>query len=177
MKRVTSLACFFLLFYFILFFCWDDRLYKDLYFDYIFIGNKRQSDGINGEPRVNWFPWSCSDIFCIHNISSTKSITNQSLSITAILSCHATRKSGTLKDETAVSGGRPIPYELDQPIIVSSRKVSPLKGTKEALRDKTKSCCTGLTCQHNVNIIIQNHDTVIRVYYWPCHATEVATKG
>ena len=147
---------FFLLFYFIFFFCWDERLYKDLYFDYIFIGNKRQSDGINGEPRVNWFPWSCSDIFCIHNISFTKSITNQSLSITAILSCHATRKSGTLKDETAVSGGRPIPYELDQPIIV---------------------CCTGLTCQHNVNIIIQNHDTVIRVYYWPCHATEVATKG
>ena len=149
MKRVTSLACFFLLLLLLLFFCSDERLYKDLYFDYIFIGNKRQSDGINGEPRVNWFPWSCSDIFCIHNISSTKSIANQSLSITAILSCHATRKSGTLKDETAVWDGRPIPYELDQPIIVSSRKVSPLKGTKEALRDKKKSCCTGLTCQHN----------------------------
>ena len=30
------------------------------------------------------------------------------------------------------------PYELDQPIIVSSRKVPPHKGTKEALRDKKK---------------------------------------
>ena len=97
----------------------------------------------------NGFPWSCSDIFGIHNISSTKSIANQSLSITAILSRHATRRSGALQDKTAAWGGTPIPYELDQPIIVSSRKVPPHKGTKEALRDKTKSCCTGLTCQHN----------------------------
>ena len=102
----------------------------------LFIGSERQSDGINGKPRVNWFPWSCSDIFCIHNISSTKSISNQSLSITAICLVHATRWSGTLQ-------------ELDQRIIVSSRKEPPHRGTKEALRDKTKSCCTGLTCQHN----------------------------
>ena len=130
------------------FFRLHERLYHDLYFDYIFIGNERESDGINGKPRVNWFPWSFSDIFCIHNISSTKSISNQSLSITAILSRHGTRRSGTLQDKTAAWSGRSIPYELDQPIIVSSRKVPPHKGTKGALRDKTKSCCTGLTCQH-----------------------------
>ena len=135
---------------YIYFFRLQERLYRDLYFDYIFIGNERQSDGINGKPRENWFPWSCSDIFCIHNISPTKSIANQSLSITAILSCHVTRRSGTLQDKTAATAGRPIPYELDHPIIiVSSRKVPPHKGTKEALRVKTKSCCTGLTCQHN----------------------------
>ena len=132
-----------------LFFRLDERLYHDFYFDYIFIGNERPSDGINGKPRVNWVPWSFSDIFCIHNISSTKSIANQSLSITAILSRHGTRRSGTLQDKTAAWSGRSIPYELDQPIIVSSRKVPPHKGTKEAQRDKTKSCCTGLTCQHN----------------------------
>ena len=137
------------------------------------MGNERESDGINGKPRVNWFPWSFSDIFCIHNISSTKSISNQSLSITAILSRHGTRRSGTLQDKTAACSGRSIPYELDQPIIVSSRKVPPHKGTKEAQRDKTKSCCTGLTCQHNNT----NHDTVLRVYDWPSNATEVATKG
>ena len=131
------------------FFCLDERLYHDLYFDYIFIGNKRESDGINCKPRVNWFPWSCSDIFCIHKISSTKSISNQSLSILAILYRHVTRRSGMLQVKTTAWSGRPIPYELDQPIIVSSRKVPPHKGTREALRDKTKSCCTGLTCQHN----------------------------
>ena len=71
-------------------------------------------------------------------------------SITAILSRHATRRSGTLQDKTAAWARRPIPYnKLDQPIIVSSLKVPPHKGTKEALCDKTKSCCTGLTCQHN----------------------------
>ena len=40
----------------IFFFRLHERLYRDLYFDYIFIGNERQSDGINGKPRVNWFP-------------------------------------------------------------------------------------------------------------------------
>ena len=75
-------------------------------------------------------------------ISSTKRIANQKLSITAIFSRHATRRSGTLQDKTAAWSGRPIPYELDQPIIVSSLKVPSHKGTKEALRDKTKSCCT-----------------------------------
>ena len=59
-----------------------------------------------------------------------KSIANQSLSITAILYRHVTRRSGTLQDKTAAWSGRPIPYELDQPIIVSSRKVPPNKGTK-----------------------------------------------
>ena len=173
MKRVTSLACFFFKFFLLLFFffCWDERLYKDLYFDYIFIGNKRQSDGINGQPRVNWFPWSCSDIFCIHNISSTKSIANQSLSITAILSCHATRKSGTLKDKTAVWGGRPIPYELDQPII--DERCLPSKELKKRCVTKQRAAAQ----DEHVNIIIQNHDTVIIVYYWPFNATEVATKG
>ena len=105
--------------------------------------------GSESKPRVNCFPWSCSDIFCIHNISSTKSIANQKLSITAIFSRHATRRSGTLQDKTAAWSGRPIPYELDQPIIVSSLKVPSHKGTKEALRDKTKSCCTWLTCRPN----------------------------
>ena len=36
----------------------DEGLYHDLYFDYIFIdlGNDRQSDGIHGNQRDNWFP-------------------------------------------------------------------------------------------------------------------------
>ena len=65
---------------------WDERLYHDLYFDYISIvlGNDRQSHGIRGNPRENWLPWSCSDIFCIHNISHKKRIANQYLSITTI---------------------------------------------------------------------------------------------
>ena len=71
-----------------------------------------------------------------------KALPIKKLSITAILSRHATRRSGTLQDKTAAWSGRPIPYELDQPIIVSSLKVPSHKGTKEALRDKTKSCCT-----------------------------------
>ena len=36
-----------------------------------------------------------------------------------------------------------------QLVIVSSRKVPPHKQAKEALRNKTKNCCTGLTCRHN----------------------------
>ena len=87
-------------------------------------------------------------LFCIHIYHLQKALPINH-SITAILSRHATRRSGTLQDKKAAWAGRPIPYELDQPIIVSSRKVPPHKGTKEALRDKTKSCCTGRTCQHN----------------------------
>ena len=130
-------------------FRWDQRLYHDLYFDYIFTGNERQSDSVNAKPRVNWFPWSCSDIFCIHKhiIYKTRC---QSVTLNHshfVSSCnekewYVTRQNGCMGRETN-------PYKLDQPIIVSSRKVPPDKGTKEALRDKTKSCCTGLTCQHN----------------------------
>ena len=131
-----------------IFFRWDERLYHDLYFDYIFIdlGNDRQSDGIHGKPRENGFPWSCSDVFCIHNISPTRSIANQSPLITAILSRQATRSSGAWQHKTAA-------WETNslraQPVIVSSRKVPPRKKAREALRDKTKSCCAGLTCRHN----------------------------
>ena len=129
-----------------IFFRWDERLYNDLYFDYIFIGNDRQSDGIHGNPRENWFPWSCSDIFSIHNISPTKSIANQSLLITNIFLRHATRSSGAWQDKTAA-------WETNSlralPVIMSSRKASPHKKTSEALRDKTKNCCTGLTCRHD----------------------------
>ena len=146
-----------------IFFRWDERLYHDLYFDYIFIdlGNDRQSDGIHGKPRENGFPWSCSDVFCIHNISPTKSIANQSPLITAILSRQATRSSGAWQNKTAA-------WETNslraQPVIVSSWEVPPhkkkqnktkqnkTKKTKKArgaLRDKTKSCCTGITCRHS----------------------------
>ena len=120
----------------------DERLYHDLYFDYIFIVNERESDGINGKPRVNWFPWSFSDIFCIHNISSTKTLNHRHfVSSRNKKERYVTRQNGCMGRETN-------PYDLDQPIIVSSRKVPPHKGTKGALRDKTKGCCTGLTCQH-----------------------------
>ena len=40
-----------------------------------------------------------------------------------------------------------------QPVIVSSRKAPTHKGVKEALGDKTKSCCTGLTCRHKKIVI------------------------
>ena len=63
------------------FFRSDERLYHDLYFDYIFVdlGDDQQSDGIHSNQRGNGFPWCCRDIFCIHNISPAKSIANQSL--------------------------------------------------------------------------------------------------
>ena len=70
---------------------WKIRSRPLLWLHIIDLGNDRQSDGIHGNPRKNGFPWSCSDIFCIHNISSTKSIANQSLLIITILSRQATR--------------------------------------------------------------------------------------
>ena len=82
-----------------------------LWLHIIDLGNDRQSDGIHGNPRKNEFPWSCSDTFCIHNISSTKSIANQSLLITAILSRQATRSSDTWQDRLH---RRPIPYGLSR---------------------------------------------------------------
>ena len=114
-----------------LFFRLDERLYHDFYFDYIFIGNERPSDGINGKPRVNWVPWSFSDIFCIHNISSTKSISNQSLSISAILSRHATRRSGTLQDKTAAWAGRPIPTTSISRLLCRHERCLPTKELKK----------------------------------------------
>ena len=77
-----------------------------LWLHIIDLGNDRQSDGIHGNPRKNGFPWSCSDIFCIHNISPTKSI------VTAILSRQATRSSVAWQDK-GLHGG-PIPYGLSR---------------------------------------------------------------
>ena len=76
------------------------------------LGNDRQSDDIHGNPRKNGFPWSCSDKFCIHNISRTKSIANQLLLIRAILSRQATRSSGAWQGKRL--HGRPIPYGLSR---------------------------------------------------------------
>ena len=70
-----------------------------LWLHIIDLGNDRQSDDIHGKPRKNGFPWSCSDKSCIHNISGTKSIANQSLLIRAILSRQATRSSGAWQDK------------------------------------------------------------------------------
>ena len=153
-----------------IFFRWDERLYHDLYFDYISIdwGNDRQSDSLHGNSRENWFPWSCSDIFYIHKISPTKSIANQSLSN------HSPFVSSRIEKDRCVTRqngcmGRETNSLRAQPVIVSSRKAPPHKGVKEALRDKTKSCCTGLTRRHKKIVIgfsIQNLHTVIRVCYW-----------
>ena len=84
------------------FFRWDERLYLDLYFDFLFLDlrNDRQSDDLHGKQGENEFPWGCSDIFCIHNISPTKRIANQSLLLTAILSRQATRNSDACQDKT-----------------------------------------------------------------------------
>ena len=130
-----------------IFFLWDERLYHDLYFDYIFIdlGNDRQSDGIHGNPRETELLWSCSDMyFASITYHLPKSIANKSLSITAILSRHATTRRGTWEEKTASWYTNSLGA---QPITVLSRKVPPQKGAK--LRDKTNSCCTGLTCRHN----------------------------
>ena len=102
--KVTSSADFF--------YRWDERLYPLLWLHIIDLGNDRQSDGIHGNPRKNGFPWSCNDMFCIHNRSPTKSIANQSLLITAILSRQATRSSGAWQDKRV--HGRPIPYGLSR---------------------------------------------------------------
>ena len=110
------------------------------------LGNDRQSEGIHGNPRKIGFPRSCSDIFCIHNISSTKSIANQSLLITAILSCHWQREVA-VRDKTNGCIGDQFPTGSAGYCVVT-KGASPQKA-REALRDKTKSCCTGLTCQHN----------------------------
>ena len=56
----------------------------------------------------------------------------------------------------------------EPPIIVSSRKVP-----REALHDKTKNAARDL----HADIIIQNFDTVIIVYYLPSNTTKVAIKG
>ena len=94
-------------------------------------------------------PESCSDIFCIHNISPTKSIANQSLSNhSPFVSSRnekdrcVTRRSGCMGRETNSLRA--------QPVMVSSRKAPP---HKEALRDKTKGCCTGLTRRHKKIVI------------------------
>ena len=113
---------------------------------YYRLGNDWKSDGMHGNPRENGFPWSCSDIFWIHDRPPTKSIANQSLLITAILSRQATRSSGAWQDKTAAWKTHSLQA---QPVIVSSRKVPPRKKAREALRDKTKNCCAGLTCRHN----------------------------
>ena len=83
-----------------------------LWLHIIDLGNDRQSDDIHGNPRKNGFPWSCSDKFCIHNISRTKSIANQLLLIRAILSRQATRSSGAWQGKRL--HGRPIPYGLSR---------------------------------------------------------------
>ena len=113
---------------------------------YYRLGNDRKSDGMHGNPRANGFPWSCSDIFWIHDRPPTKSIANQSLLITVILSRQATRSSGAWQDKTAAWETNSLQV---QPVIVSSRKVPPRKKAREALRDKTKICCAGQTCRHN----------------------------
>ena len=113
---------------------------------YYKLRNDRQSDGIHGNPRKIGFPRSPSDIFCIHNISSTKSIANQSLLITAILFCHWQREVA-VRDKTNGCIGDQFPTGSAGYCVVT-KGASPQKA-REALRDKTKSCCTGLTCQHN----------------------------
>ena len=126
----------------IFFFRLHERLYRDLYFDYIFIGNERQSDGINGKPRVNYSP----EALVIY-LASIRYHLQKAFRINNSQSqpfCLVTEREGTVryKDKTAVWAGRPIPYELDQPFIVSSGRCLPTKELK-------KRCCTGLTCQYN----------------------------
>ena len=65
---------------------------------------------------------------------------------TAILSRQAMRSNGVWQEKTAAWRTNSL---RAQPVILSSRKVPPRKQAREALRDKTKSCCTGLTCRHN----------------------------
>ena len=64
--------------------------------------------------------------------------------------CLVTQREGVVRDKTKrLHGpGDQFPtsqaYLRAQPVIVP-----PHKGVKEAQRNNTKSCCTGLTCRHN----------------------------
>ena len=114
-----------------------------LWLHIIDLGNDRQSDGLHGNPRENGFPWNCSDIFCIHNISPTKSIANQSLLITAILSRQATRSSGAWQDKRL--HGRPIPYGLSRLLCRHERPLRAReKGGRETLSSPPFSLARGL---------------------------------
>ena len=66
--------------------------------------------------------------------------------INQILSCHWQREVAVL-DKTNGCIGDQFPTGLAGYCVVT-KGASPQKA-REALRDKTKSCCTGLTCQHN----------------------------
>ena len=93
-----------------------------------------------GSPEI-----CCIDIYIsfFHNVSHKKKIASQSLSITAIFVSSPNGKERCVSRQNGCTGDQlQIPTSSDQRIIVSSRKVPSDKGTKEALRDKTKNCCT-----------------------------------
>ena len=80
-------------------------LYHDLFFDHIFMDIERQSDSIHGNPRGDGFPWSCSDIFYLHNVShKKKSIANQWLSILAIFVSSYNRKERCVTRQNSCMG-------------------------------------------------------------------------
>ena len=70
------------------------------------------------------------------------SVANQSLAVTAFYFCLFTqRENGSMGRKTNSQGA--------QTVLVPSQKAPPHKGVKEALRDNTKNCRTGLTCRYN----------------------------
>ena len=129
----------------VFFFRWDERLCHSLYFDYIFIDFRKWS-------TIWWYTSltqrrMCSPkIYAVINIYLSSIIYHikKGLPINyylsrPFLSRHPTGWSAVWQDKTAAWGTNSL---RAQPIIVSSRKVPSHKGTKEALRDKTKNCCT-----------------------------------
>ena len=97
-------------------FLWrDEILYNEPYFDlkiFIDLWNERQSEGMHGNLRVNGFSLSCSDIFCIHEISPTLYHSNFCLASNGKERC-VTIQNGCMGTNSL----------RGQPIIVSSRNL------------------------------------------------------
>ena len=86
-------------------------------------------------------------IFCIHNMSPTKSIANLSLLITDTFFRHATRSSGAWQDKTAAWDWQ-IPYALCR-LLCRHERCLPTKKLEKRCVTKQGTCCTGLTCRHS----------------------------
>ena len=128
----------------------DERLYHDLYFGCIFIDlrNDRQSHGIHGNPRENGFPWSCSDMYFASIPYHLQKVLPINRPFFSQPFCLVKQQEVVVRDKKKTAAWETNSLRA-QLVIVSSRKVPPHKQAKEALRNKTKSCCTGLTCRHN----------------------------
>ena len=63
--------------------------------------------------------------------------------------CLVKQREIAMRDKTKRLHGRQIPYTVASYCVVTKAASPQTIKTREALRDKTKSCCTRLTCRHD----------------------------